>query len=836
MAPILPLRGQGAIPAGELDPARDPSKLSTWSRSAPLREQYIWTRDEGARDGRSRPGAWVFRRVFQIGVLPPGATLYVAAAGSVEVWLNGARLPDAADGRGQHAGYAVHVFDAAAALQRGGNAIVVCVRNLHGAHHTTTDPLVLQFVGGRALAVKLLAAPRGVPAEPLMLSDAGWRGRAIPDQDTLDATLRKDAMPDFDADAWPAVVSLGAIESNINFFQWNADAGMYDWPGYVGVSPFLRHYALRPVRTLDVAAGSAALTNVDALADTRADLSGAFRVELAANSDGGEPPALVLDFGREVAGRVHLVSAGDAPVVATAAYGESEQEALKQPFLGVRTIFIPAHGEAWGPKSAFRYVQLRFLTSAQFERIDLDGIAYPVTYRGSFSSSDALLSRIWETGAYTVHLCMQDGLWDGAKRDRARWAGDADVSGRVAVDAFEDRFLLEDTLSRLVGEAVGEAVGKAGARRQVNGIAGYSALWIASLAELTRRSGDREFLLRMRTPLLALLETMDSDIDAQGGFAPRAGEHIFVDWAPGLSADTPETRRATALEFLLAYREAAWLLDEMGERAAGTLYAAQYARMRGNLRATLMDQETHTFGASWQVNAMAVLSGAASEDDYAGIWNAVFAHVGDGNPDSQAMTPYYGYYGLRALALMGRRDKAVEWVRSYWGGMIQEGATSFWEAYDLRWPKDDFHASLQADGRTGYYVSLAHGWSAGPTAWLMDEVLGVRPTSAGFRTAVIQPELGGLQWIDGAVPTPHGAIHVHMEGATIAVELPLGVVATVLVKAPAEARLVLNGSAVKGTVYGSGANGSGAYAAEAAPSGYRSLVIAHPGRFLIEVR
>jgi hypothetical protein len=391
---------------------------------------------------------------------------------------------------------------------------------------------------------------------------------------------------------------------------------------------------------------------------------------------------------------------------------------------------------------------------------------------------------------------------------------------------------LEDTLSRLVQEAVG----KAGARRQVNGIAGYSALWIASLAELTRRTGDREFLLRMRTPLLGLLETMDGDLDAQGGFAPRAGEHIFVDWAPGLSADTPEARRATALEFLLAYREAAWLLDEMGERAAGARYAAQYARVRGNLRATLMDQGTHTFGASWQVNAMAVLSGAASEGDYAGIWNAVFAHVGDGNPGAQAITPYYGFYGLRALALIGHREEAIEWLRRYWGGMIQEGATSFWEAYDPRWPKDDFHASLQADGRTGYYVSLAHGWSAGPTAWLMEEVLGVRPTSAGFRTAVIQPELGGLQWIDGVVPTPHGSIHVHAEGAAIAVELPSGVAATVLVKAPAEARLVVNGSAVSGTLYGSRAYGSGTHAPAAAPPGYRSVVIAHSGHFLIEVQ
>ena len=41
-----------------------------------------------------------------------------------------------------------------------------------------------------------------------------------------------------------------------------------------------------------------------------------------------------------------------------------------------------------------------------------------VPYRGKFCCSDELLNRIWMTGAYTVHLNMQEYLWDGIKRDR----------------------------------------------------------------------------------------------------------------------------------------------------------------------------------------------------------------------------------------------------------------------------------------------------------------------------------------------------------------------------------------------------------------------------------
>ena len=47
-----------------------------------------------------------------------------------------------------------------------------------------------------------------------------------------------------------------------------------------------------------------------------------------------------------------------------------------------------------------------------------------IPYVGSFRSSDPRLDSIWMTGAYTVHLCMQEYLWDGIKRDRAVWLGD----------------------------------------------------------------------------------------------------------------------------------------------------------------------------------------------------------------------------------------------------------------------------------------------------------------------------------------------------------------------------------------------------------------------------
>jgi hypothetical protein len=173
---------------------------------------------------------------------------------------------------------------------------------------------------------------------------------------------------------------------------------------------------------------------------------------------------------------------------------------------------------------------------------------------------------------------------------------------------------------------------------------------------------------------------------------------------------------------------------------------------------------------------MAVVSGAATAEERKVIWDGVLS-----KPQDKAVTPYYGYYVLEAMAKLGHRERALAWMREYWGGMLAEGATSFWEAYDPRWPKEDFHAHLQADGKTGYYVSLAHGWASGPTAWLMEQVLGIQPTGAGFRTVTIRPDLAGLAWAKGAEPTPRGLIRVSATQDTVTVTIPPGTEATAMV-------------------------------------------------------
>ena len=144
----------------------------------------------------------------------------------------------------------------------------------------------------------------------------------------------------------------------------------------------------------------------------------------------------------------------------------------------------------------------------------MDHIYYPVEYAGSFESSDALLNRIWEVGAYTAHLCMQDGVWDASKRDRGRWMGDTDVSGRVIEDVFGEKPLMEDTLDRLMGP---EPV-----NQHVNGIPGYSAFWFTGVADFYRHTGDKAFLEHEHQRMVELLAFVDKEFDERNVYANKS--------------------------------------------------------------------------------------------------------------------------------------------------------------------------------------------------------------------------------------------------------------------------------------------------------------------------
>ena len=138
------------------------------------------------------------------------------------------------------------------------------------------------------------------------------------------------------------------------------------------------------------------------------------------------------------------------------------------------------------------------------------------------------------------------------------------------------------------------------------------------------------------------------------------------------------------------------------------------------------------------------------------------------------LSTFFGYYVLLTRASAGDIDGAINVIRKYWGAMLDMGATTFWEDFDLDWvegatPIDrvvpdggiDIHGDFGKFCYKQFRHSLCHGWSGGPTAFLSRYVLGVEIIEAGCKKIKITPHLGDLQWVKGSYPTPYGNIEIY---------------------------------------------------------------------------
>ena len=118
-------------------------------------------------------------------------------------------------------------------------------------------------------------------------------------------------------------------------------------------------------------------------------------------------------------------------------------------------------------------------------------------------------------------------------------------------------------------------------------------------------------------------------------------------------------------------------------------------------------------------------------------------------------TPYFQFFELDMLAACGRLDQVMEQLRTYWGGMLERGAVTFWEEFD---PAVTGTAQYDMYGDR-YGKSLCHAWAASPIYLLGRYFVGLRREGSGF---VVEPQLEYFQALDCAFPVDGGGGFVRL--------------------------------------------------------------------------
>lgn len=230
-------------------------------------------------------------------------------------------------------------------------------------------------------------------------------------------------------------------------------------------------------------------------------------------SDAKVKPAILLDFGKELHGGLQLVTGmmkENKPVKVRIRLGESASEAMAEidTIKGATNdhairdfvVGLPWLGASELGNTGFRFVRIDLLeenTELLLKEVRAVFIFRDVPYLGSFKSNDERLNQIWATGAYTVHLNMQQYLWDGIKRDRLVWVGDMHPEVMTINSVFGYNEVVPKSLD-LIRDVTPLP-------EWMNGISSYSMWWVVIHRDWYYYQGNLDYLKKQKTYLTGLL-------------------------------------------------------------------------------------------------------------------------------------------------------------------------------------------------------------------------------------------------------------------------------------------------------------------------------------------
>ena len=496
-----------------------------------------------------------------------------------------------------------------------------------------------------------------------------------------------------------------------------------------------------------------------------------------------EPAAILLDFGCELHGGLKIFSFGGSEkdgMKVRIRFGESAAETMSEP--GGETNATNDHARrdfiadiGFCSKNVigetgFRFVRIDLLTegSLRLKSVLAELVWQDVPYRGSFCCSDELLNRIWETGAYTMHLNMQEYIWDGVKRDRLVWIADMHPETLTVRTVFGDNAAVKKSLDF--------------ARKDtplpgwMNNIASYSMWYVIILYDWYFYTGDLDWVREQKEYLAGIAAQLVGLIGEDGRYLLGKYEY-FLDW-PSCEDQEATDAGVKAIHYM-ALKRLADLFAALQDEDLSALSEKLKKEME-----TVRDAGRNLHGSK----PAAALSGLFGLEKCKTVSEEILLKRG-----TKGMSTYMAYYILSALSEAGYTKEALDLAREYFGGMLELGATTFWEDFDTDWmanaapidrlPEEgetDVHGTYGGYCYKGFRHSLCHGWASGVTAWLTERVLGVSITEPGCRSLNIRPDLGDLSEDCGIFPTPVGDVKIDVrkneKGETeVKAEAPQGI-------------------------------------------------------------
>lgn len=438
----------------------------------------------------------------------------------------------------------------------------------------------------------------------------------------------------------------------------------------------------------------------------------------------------------------------------------------------IDTIHATGHTQTFKPfwYRSFRFVRIEFPadTKIDIQSFTYGAYFYPLDKAGSFECSNDSYNQMWEISRNTVLCCMHEMYVDCPYYEQQQYDMDSALEMLFTFRLGSDTLMPFKSITDLAHSQMQDGMLQANyPSTMVQIIPDFTLFWVLMLRDYLRYTGNQ-------TQVSTMLGTMDKALEAfenlknDNGLVDPTPYWGFVDWVPTWHVGVPDGGReepltVTCLMFAAALKAASEICVTLGRHERAAEYTRRSAEIIQAVKTHCYDAEAGLFmntptkhQYSQHTTLWAILSGAVSGEEAGALIDRTF----HSNFEVSACTFSMNHYMFRALELADRYDYAPKLFEG-WQHMLEQHCTSWCE-------------------NPGQPRSECHGWSSAPAYEFSAMILGVYPTSDGYKSVRIKPyfDVLDMTWAKGTVPTPQGIISVAWEKAdgvlSLQIDLPEG--------------------------------------------------------------
>lgn len=442
-----------------------------------------------------------------------------------------------------------------------------------------------------------------------------------------------------------------------------------------------------------------------------------------------EKESIIIDFGDHYTGYLHIEMSGtdvripDSPTNIEFYFAEMPIELVEIPEDSPKSIsigwvqrdfksvaFMP-HKTSLERRYSFRYLKLTRVDSVRFpimiDSLYLDAVsAVDIDKVKKVKIADEELKHIDDICVKTLKECEQDVFEDGPKRDRRLWIGDLRLQALVDYETFKNTDLIKRCIY-LFAE-----------HRNNKGLVApcvfpdtppfvdqwfyldYSLWFISCVYEYLINTSDKEFANELYEIALHQVRYTDSVFNREKCIieAPFFIDHGKYD----------KTVSALSL-FTYVLKQIISLSEIIGKP---TEYLE---KLRDEVRSAVLkyySKEDMLFISpegeiSWHSQIWGTLSGALPLKECAEI----LKKTAEINPSIRCSSPYMNHFYLEALYNCGMKDEAIDFIKYYWGAIIDAGFDCCPECFEIGNERLTPYSNVSLN-------SACHAWSCTPSYWI----------------------------------------------------------------------------------------------------------------------